>query len=813
MTYQDRSPFISQDPKEVASLVSSLESGAGKKKKAGFHCRKSTFKVEHTTDKYVHSWKFNDWDYKRDDIPTNARGLFTYKRRDGTPEIAVRGYDKFFNVDEINDTKWGNVEQQTRGPYELSVKENGCIIFIAGMEDDTLLVCSKHSTGTRGDAELSHAIAGEKWVDRHLATVGKDREDLARELRERNVTAVAELCDDSFEEHVLEYGPETAGLYLHGMNLNNPEFATYSGSMVHKFADEWGFKKAQYIVKNDIDTVKSFLEKCAETGSWAGRDTEGFVIRCQKKIGGGYVDWFFKYKFDEPYLMYRQWREATKAMIAGKTPKYKKHVKITEQYLDFARRKLAQTPGLAKAYNQNHGIIQMRDDFLRERGMKGSDIIRQEEAEADGEGEGETTKNVVLVPIASIGCGKTTVALGLVKLFGWGHIQNDNITAKKNKPQQFANHVCFALAEHPAVIADRNNHQRRERRQIFDDVSKTLPDAKFIALQYVHDPKDRMLPGIRKVTRQRVLERGDNHQTIHAGSKSEKDIVDIMEGFLHRFEPIDKHDEPDSLFDEVIDLEVTEDSRHNLGVVVHALHQVYPNLVPEVPSPDALDKAIKEALDDYSPDIKHEIGSKNAKANKKDNRRNGGESGALPTRLSRVEYFCLRIPTQKLLVALDTTFEDVADPSISHFYRQLQGTRRVQSAFHVTLMHRASLAQSQNQPLWDELTQKLEAARNEKLGSDPVFGNCRVHLERIVWDTRVMAVVVRLVDAGWRTINEMAHVTVGTAGPNVKPKESNDLLAKWNKEGATEENGIRELPIKGSVEVWGEGRAVTPATR
>ncbi len=36
-----------------------------------------------------------------------------------------------------------------------------------------------------------------------------------------------------------------------------------------------------------------------------------------------YQDWFFKYKFEEPYLMYRQWRECTKALIAGRTPKYK----------------------------------------------------------------------------------------------------------------------------------------------------------------------------------------------------------------------------------------------------------------------------------------------------------------------------------------------------------------------------------------------------------------------------------------------------------------------------------------------------------
>ena len=128
------------------------------------------------------------------------------------------------------------------------------------------------------------------------------------ELRKMNATAVAELCDDDFEEHVLEYPPEMAGLYLHGINFNFPEFATLSGPEVHEFADRWGLKKAQYVTIQGLDEVKSFLDRCAETGSWEGRDTEGFVVRCKLQAEGKVKpDWFFKYKFEEPYLMYRQW--------------------------------------------------------------------------------------------------------------------------------------------------------------------------------------------------------------------------------------------------------------------------------------------------------------------------------------------------------------------------------------------------------------------------------------------------------------------------------------------------------------------------
>ncbi|KAK3096369.1 tRNA ligase, partial [Teratosphaeriaceae sp. CCFEE 6253] len=59
----------------------------------------------------------------------------------------------------------------------------------------------------------------------------------------------------------------------------------------------------------------------------------------------------------------------------------------------------------------------------------------------------------------------------------------------------------------------------------------------------------------------------------------------------------------------------------------------------------------------------------------------------------------------------------------------------------------------------------------------------------------------------FRTVNETAHVTVGTAAPNVKPVESNALLARWM-QGGSGENGIMELAIKGDVELEGAVAAV-----
>lgn len=840
MAHREKAPFAPQDPHEVAELVKALNShqGRGKKGAGGFSVKKHTFPLPN--GRSVDSWKMNDWDYKKENLPTYARGLFTYKTLDGHTEIAVRGYDKFFNHGEVRKTEWKNVEKHTRGPYELSVKENGCIIFIAGLDDETLLVCSKHSTGARGDVELSHAMAGEQWVEKHLKTVGKTKKDLARRLRDMNATLVAELCDDEFEEHVLAYTPEQAGLYIHGINLNLPEFVTYPGHLVDKFADEWGMKKVMYVMEDNINNVKTFLDKVAETGNYAGRDTEGFVIRCQARENESapWVDWFFKYKFEEPYLMYRQWRECTKSMIAGKPPRYKKHVNITKEYLEFARRRLQEIPGLAKQYNQNHGIIKLRDDFLASRGTTGAQIIQQELAAGAEQDAKDVTRDVVLVPVATIGCGKTTVALALVKLFGWGHFQNDNVTAKKGRAQIFADNVATQLVSYPVVIADRNNHQKREREQLINDVSKQARDTRFVALHYVHDRSN--YEDIRKAMRDRVLGRGDNHQTIQAGSKSPDEIIEIMEGFMYRFQPVDANEAPDDGFDTVINLDPTVSSRENLEVVIGKLYETYPKLFEgrEMPNDADLDAAIDWAIK-YKPDVKVDLSRKSKDSNKRqkqnqhqsqsqiENQGQGNGNGDAQQakknwKAPKMEYFSVRLPAQRINSILEAMFSD-KDAETAKLYRQLKQSRRIQSEFHVTLIHRAS--STEHAAYWDKLMKVHSTVYDGGSNpanrmAEPEMGKCGVHLERLVWDDRLMCFVVRLQgatqvekgegsgkeDLQWESVNAVAHVTVGTANASIKPKESNDLLQRWLSEGAGK--GIRELAVKGHVVLDGSVRGV-----
>ena len=59
-------------------------------------------------------------------------------------------------------------------PYALSLKSNGCIIFIALLKSTKLLITSKH----------------EKWLRKHLEIKGKTQANLATTQRLSDLTAV-----------------------------------------------------------------------------------------------------------------------------------------------------------------------------------------------------------------------------------------------------------------------------------------------------------------------------------------------------------------------------------------------------------------------------------------------------------------------------------------------------------------------------------------------------------------------------------------------------------------------------------------------
>ncbi|KAJ9479855.1 tRNA ligase [Pseudozyma hubeiensis] len=330
----------------ATALVSALDAARKQPKpliRSTGHIVRSTAASSSSSHHHLLSWKVAEFAYRKttsvgSELPTLARGLFT-ERLSSTSEkhrIVVRGYDKFFNLNELSWTKPQSISHYTTPPYVLTFKENGCIIFISSLSPTQLVVTSKHSLGSIDGTETTHAEKGYEWLRKHLAEAGRTEQELAKELWERNETAAFELCDDSFEEHVLAYDESRSGLHLHGLNSNAVKFSTRGMEEVDAFAAQWGFIRTRWLTLGSLEEVQKVTAEIEVTGAWEGEPIEGFVIRTHmpgkermdelrrsedKVVSPPYEPgqaWFYKVKFDEPYLMYRDWRELARKMVKEK---------------------------------------------------------------------------------------------------------------------------------------------------------------------------------------------------------------------------------------------------------------------------------------------------------------------------------------------------------------------------------------------------------------------------------------------------------------------------------------------------------------
>ena len=213
---------FSQDDTQLIADLHSLH------KKSPKLVKPVKYVVPTTPEITVESWRMNEWKYYDipSPFPTLARGLFTVEENGEGPRyrIVARGYDKFFNIGEVPWTnvrlclctafnlcfllftfllflKWSSLETHTKPPYTLTLKSNGCIVFIAALSPSQILITSKHSLGPIQGVSESHAQAGERWLRRHLGQVEKTTEELAEVLWKKNWTAVAEVS--YFHSHTL----------------------------------------------------------------------------------------------------------------------------------------------------------------------------------------------------------------------------------------------------------------------------------------------------------------------------------------------------------------------------------------------------------------------------------------------------------------------------------------------------------------------------------------------------------------------------------------------------------------------------------
>ncbi|KAF8343001.1 RNA ligase-domain-containing protein [Cantharellus anzutake] len=780
----------------------------------------------------VQSWKMNEFKYATypSPFPTLARGLFTRQALTdddkcagvgGQHTVVARGYDKFFNIGEVPWNTWPALEKNTTAPYYLTLKSNGCIIFVAALANDKLIVTSKHSVGQHTGAEISHAMQGEKWLYKHLKAKGKKPEELASRLLRENITAVAELCDDSFEEHVLAYPPELTGLHLHGLNKNQGAFSTAPPSDVDAFAEEFGFIKTAYVTLNSVNEVKEFTDDVAQTGFWNGDAVEGFVVRTRVKARDSSeapakvdprdihtpppyppgTDFFFKVKFDEPYLMYRAWREITKTILSYKRdsskplniPKSRLERPESRVYRNWVEDEIDAHPKEFEGFSKGQGVVATRERFLKwletptgqRKLIAAGGALKKDGAHALANPEAVTTTprkefgKTIIVPIAVPGCGKTALSVALSRLFGFGHTQSDDVKAKKTA-SIFQSNITKLLKEYDVVIADRNNHLRQHRVGILEagtiyeeSVAREkradpLP-IRLIALYW--NIRKAPLATVHRLCADRILRRGDNHQSLRPAAVSHEEIIWL---FITGSQEL-----ADGEVDDVIELDPrTESLEENVRKVIDGLLPLLPDL--QRPNDEQIAEACDFALG-YKVTVKK-------------------ESQATRTK-DRTRYYGLLAEIDLLNIVEKALSQDNAPNVALKFWDEP----------HITIVHSNSLPAEER--LWDACNALNRPPGPRKNSSTiyllPLFD---FSIGSLLCDGNVMALTVedlrvretpendvgsKAAHAVLAAMNEdrkiKLHITVGTKGESVSAVLAGEMVTKWRK---GEKSGIGEVSLE-----------------
>lgn len=216
---------------------------------------------------------------------------------------------------------------------------------------------------------------------------------------------------------------------MHGINESTRLFKTLPPATVDAFAEEWGFITTKSLVMNSISEVKKFTDEIDKTGMWDGEAIEGFVVRTHvvdppkgesAESASPYAagsTFFFKIKFDEPYMMYRDWREVTKKFLSAKgpidhvtLPRKKMQRAETKVYVKWVKQELKRNPGAFSEYTKNKGIISTREKFLKwlatEEGKKELRNETTDTARVMKSKEGQIFGKTIIVPVAIPGCGE-----------------------------------------------------------------------------------------------------------------------------------------------------------------------------------------------------------------------------------------------------------------------------------------------------------------------------------------------------------------------------------------------------------------------
>lgn len=217
--------------------------------------------------------------YKKEwnDQTTKARGLFIDTR---TNEISARGYTKFMNINETEETKIMNLKSTLQFPVTAYVKENGFLGLISYNKDIDDLMFSTKSVVDYA-AQEGDLVNVFKDLYMSIAT-DEQKQDLLNYVKLNNKSIVCECVHQDKDPHIIEY--DSNRIYLLDIINNDFDGAKEPYESLYIASKSFGLmcKEKAFTFGNWEDFYGWYLEATDEDYEYKGRNIEGFVIEDSK---------------------------------------------------------------------------------------------------------------------------------------------------------------------------------------------------------------------------------------------------------------------------------------------------------------------------------------------------------------------------------------------------------------------------------------------------------------------------------------------------------------------------------------------------
>jgi predicted kinase len=216
------------------------------------------------------------------DVNVKARDLFI----DADSNVVARSYNKFFNFNEMEETKLHSLTKNLKFPVTAYDKENG-FLGILSVYKGEWFIASKSTN--KGDFKEYFEALIKPYLNNNLRKF----------VENYNVSLVFEVIDTVNDPHICEYN--MSQVILLDVIYNEFEFSKFSYTELKKFGAKYGFiTKTPSAVLMDMKELKSFMDS-VESRDDLEKDIEGYVLE-------DYEGYSFKLK--TPY--YNFWKKMRK---------------------------------------------------------------------------------------------------------------------------------------------------------------------------------------------------------------------------------------------------------------------------------------------------------------------------------------------------------------------------------------------------------------------------------------------------------------------------------------------------------------------